>query len=170
MPHCGCCIALSTRLPGGGSLDLPGYAPENIVMLASRVVESAGGGEEGTVEMWMLAIPKIEGSYTGTGDLTAALFLAHLSSSNSGLSEAPGVQTPLPSAMSSVAASVAAVINRTLASSGPGAELRLIQSKGDLESPDTSRFISERIPDATVQAAHAMLSEGTPQAERTTRP
>jgi len=157
----------------------------------------AGGNEGGAVggggeakgcahEMWVLRIPKLPGAYTGTGDLTAALFLAHLHATPS--PDAPPTPSPpthahssattqpsppppeaaatgsnphrdhrhrelVPLAMRSVAASLSAVIQRTLSAAGPGAELRLVQSKRDLENPDTSGFIPERVAESVIARA-----------------
>jgi len=146
-----------------------------------------GGGEAGCAyEMWVLRIPKLPGAYTGTGDLTAALFLAHLHATPS--PDAPPTPSPpthahssattqpsppppeaaatgssphrdhrhrelVPLAMRSVAASLSAVIQRTLSAAGPGAELRLVQSKRDLENPDTSGFIPERVAESVIARA-----------------
>lgn len=108
--------------------------------------------------MWTLHIPRLTGAYTGTGDLTAALFLAHLGS-DLGLGGAySGGATGLPDAMAKVSASVAAVIRRTLAAAGPGGELRLVQSKADLERPDCAAFVPERLGDDAVATARAALS------------
>lgn len=86
------------------SLDLPDHGKDNIVMLASKRDKVSG-----SVEMYVMDIPRLEGSYTGTGDLTAALFLARLS------------DTPaLDEAMKKVAASVASVVERTLKTAGAG--------------------------------------------------
>ena len=70
----------------------------------------------------------IPGSFTGTGDLTASLFLAHLARDPANL---PGI-------MEKVINTMYAVILRTHATSGISAmsrELKLIQSKNDIENP-----------------------------------
>ena len=145
--------------------------------------------------MWRLSIPKIDGAYTGTGDLTAALFLAWLhpkppnSESDSAVSGGgSGGQLPsLPWAMARVVGTVAAVIQRPRDYAGHdpygeskqqaaagggegggggcaekkkearGGELRLIQSKRDIESPDTSAFVPTPIPTETIDAGRVLL-------------
>ena len=95
---------------------------KNISILASRRVE---GKED---EVWHIDCPMIPGSFTGTGDLTASLFLAHLARDPANL---PGI-------MEKVINTMYAVILRTHATSGISAmsrELKLIQSKNDIENP-----------------------------------
>ena len=95
---------------------------KNISILASRRVE---GKED---EVWHIDCPMIPGSFTGTGDLTASLCLAHLAKDPENL---PGI-------MEKVINTMYAVILRTHASSGISAksrELKLIQSKIDIENP-----------------------------------
>mmetsp|Transcript_67503 Transcript_67503/g.126245 ORF Transcript_67503/g.126245 Transcript_67503/m.126245 type:complete len:415 (-) Transcript_67503:241-1485(-) len=194
-------VGVGGGVSGGGS----GGGGGVITMLASTKRKEtvaggagAGGNEGGAVggggeakgcahEMWVLRIPKLPGAYTGTGDLTAALFLAHLHATPS--PDAPPTPSPLthahssattqpspppppeaaatgssphrdhrhrelvPLAMRSVAASLSAVIQRTLSAAGPGAELRLVQSKRDLENPDTSGFIPERVAESVIARA-----------------
>jgi pyridoxal/pyridoxine/pyridoxamine kinase len=115
----------------------------------------SSGDEEEDVRMWALTIPKLEGAYTGTGDLTSALFLAFLTppedagngqsssaagSGNVGAAVAEAAVAAVPTALRNVAGGVAAVLARTLSESGQGAELRLVQSKRDLESPNPEAF------------------------------
>mmetsp|Transcript_43132 Transcript_43132/g.55434 ORF Transcript_43132/g.55434 Transcript_43132/m.55434 type:complete len:321 (+) Transcript_43132:57-1019(+) len=120
---------------------------DHIVMLASKKkTTNDGGHDDGDYEMWVLDIPHIEGSYTGTGDLTAALFLARLFG-----------DANLSTAMQQVAASVSAVIKRTLHTSGPGAELRLVQSKSDIENPVMGNFTPTPIATDTIAQIEATL-------------
>jgi pyridoxine kinase len=101
-----------------------GISPNGMIIsiLASRRVE---GKED---EVWLIDCPMIAGSFTGTGDLTASLLLAHLAKDPENL---PGV-------MEKVINTMHAVIQRTHASAGTSAmsrELKLIQSKQDIENP-----------------------------------
>lgn len=79
-------------------------------------------------EVWRIDCPMIPGSFTGTGDLTASLLLAHLAKEPSNI----------PSVMEKVINTMYVVIQRTHESSGTttrSQELKLIQSKGDIENP-----------------------------------
>jgi pyridoxine kinase len=108
----------SARLPADSS---------TITAIASKM------NPDGSKERFKCEINEMGAHFTGTGDLTSALLLAWLHKSDKDL------QTSLCKAMSSIKA----VLNRTLsyASCAPGGltprnlELKLIQSKADLESP-----------------------------------
>jgi pyridoxine kinase len=79
-------------------------------------------------EVWQIDCPMIPGSFTGTGDLTASLLLAHLAK----------VPDNLPVVMEKVINTMYAVIQRTHTLAGTSAksrELKLIQSKQDIENP-----------------------------------
>lgn len=81
----------------------------------------------GEDQVWLIDCPMIEGSFTGTGDLTAALLLAHLAHHH-----------PVPRAMEMVINTMYAVIQRTHESASQSAEsreLKLIQSKREIENP-----------------------------------
>ena len=70
----------------------------------------------------------IDGTFTGTGDLTAALLLGHLANNPDNLALV----------MEKVINTMYVVIQRTFESSGTTAkskELKLIQSKNDIENP-----------------------------------
>ncbi len=78
-------------------------------------------------DMCRLLVPRIPGDYTGTGDLTAALLLAWLHLT-------PGdAPSRLEGVLENVIATVQATLKRTRAEAGESAELRLIQSKEDIE-------------------------------------
>lgn len=77
--------------------------------------------------MCRLVVPRLPGSYTGTGDLTSALLLAWLHLLPE---DAPG---RLENVLERVIATVQATLKRTHAEAGESAELRLIQSKEDIE-------------------------------------
>ncbi|GAB5034629.1 pyridoxal kinase [Nannochloropsis oceanica] len=80
-------------------------------------------------DMCRLLVPRIPGDYTGTGDLTAALLLAWLHLT-------PGdAPSRLEGVLENVIATVQATLKRTRAEAGESAELRLIQSKEDIERP-----------------------------------
>ena len=111
------------------------------------------GGEredEEEVFVWALTVPKLDGAYTGTGDLTSALFLAFLTPpedevggdtrATAATTAAETAVAAVPTALRNVAGGVAAVLARTLAESGQGAELRLVQSKREIESPNPEAF------------------------------
>jgi len=106
----------------GDEVDPPPKEEKTISILASRRVV---GKEE---EVWHIECPMIPGSFTGTGDLTAALLLAHMANNPGNLSVV----------MEKVINTMYAVIQRTHTLSGTSAksrELKLIQSKKDIENP-----------------------------------
>lgn len=79
-------------------------------------------------EVWRIDCPMFPGSFTGTGDLTASLLLGHLAKDPDNL----------PLAMEKVINTMYVVIKRTHESAGTTArskELKLIQSKSDIENP-----------------------------------
>lgn len=98
---------------------------DTIAILASQKTES------GESKAWRIDSPLLPGQYTGTGDLCTALLLGHTAI------------TPmdLPGVMEHVANTMFAVIQRTHQCSGDSIasrELRLIQSKADIENPPSS--------------------------------
>lgn len=94
----------------------------NLLALASS---STGDKRRITLE-----IPKFSGSFTGSGDLFAALFLAWMHKSNN-----------IETALEKTIATLQAVLQRTLTHAKKvgvtprSLELKLIQSKGDIENP-----------------------------------
>ena len=81
-------------------------------------------------EVWRIDCPLLPGSYTGTGDLTAALLCGHLAGN--------GFDKDLSIPMEKVVNTMFVVIQRTKSFSGVSAkskELKLIQSKYDIENP-----------------------------------
>lgn len=100
-------------------------------------------------EIWQIDCPILPGQYTGTGDLTAALLLAHSSSlvdCDEDLSD-----TVIPNAMEKVINTMFATLERTHSYSATSnatdvkaRELRLIQCKDIIENPP-QRFKSTRI-------------------------
>jgi len=113
----------------------------SIVFITSVVLEEEGSKEK-TIsilaskrakdgkadEVWRIDCPMISGSFTGTGDLTASLLLGHLAKDPENL----------PVVMEKVINTMYVVIQRTHESAGATAkskELKLIQSKADIENP-----------------------------------
>jgi pyridoxine kinase len=88
-------------------------------------------------EQWILEVPIVPGSYTGTGDLCSALLLAHTAR----------FPDNLPKAMELVSNTMQAVVERTHKASSRSVksrELRLIQSQSDIENP-TIRYKCRKI-------------------------
>ncbi|KAF4681971.1 hypothetical protein FOZ62_012314, partial [Perkinsus olseni] len=109
------------------STNLPQQSADKVVMLASEVDK-----ESGRRTRYRMEVPFIEGNYTGTGDLTTALLMAFYT------------QCGVKAAMSRTGSVLQSVINRTreyhetnVGISGNPTELRLLQSKRDIEDPKT---------------------------------
>ena len=86
---------------------------------------------DGTHELWRIDCPKIPGSFTGTGDVTASLLLGHLESHPDNL----------PLVMEKVINTMYLLIQRTHNAKGStvrSKELRLIQSKDIIENPPST--------------------------------
>jgi pyridoxal/pyridoxine/pyridoxamine kinase len=99
----------------------------------------------GADRRFSIEFPRIEGYYTGTGDLAAALWLAW----------SWRFPEDLAAAGSRVVATMHAVISRTKALQGTtGSELRIIQSKADIENPDAAAFPAVRHPCEGQQEPH----------------
>ena len=106
--------------------------PGTVTVLASSV-SAAGSKQQSRCEF-----PRIDATFTGTGDLTAALLLAWLHKTDWDLQQS----------LSNALSSVQAVLSRTmrLASKCPDGltprnlELKLVESKSDLESPPGNVF------------------------------
>ncbi|XP_026276605.1 pyridoxal kinase [Frankliniella occidentalis] len=98
---------------------------DSLLCLASMIVE-------GKRERAIVTFPKLEGSYTGTGDLFSALFLAWMWRS----------QQNLKQALEFTVATIQAILQRTIALKNGNNEksvyqneLKLIQGKSDIENP-----------------------------------
>jgi pyridoxine kinase len=102
------------------SLDAEPAQPERVRMLAS--------GPDGA---WAVETPRLPVVLNGCGDVTAALFLAHLLRGE-----------PLPDALALTAAAIFAVIERTLREGRY--ELALVAAQDELASP-TRRFAPRRV-------------------------
>lgn len=111
------------------SIVIPGY-DSTMSIVASQ---SSNNGE---ADVWCIEFPRLPGNFTGTGDLCAALLLAHTQ-----------LKGNLPEALEMVINTMSAVIERTHQASGTTAqscELRLIQSRKDIEDPPI-RFKARRL-------------------------
>jgi pyridoxine kinase len=104
-----------------------------LVQLASRILA------DGTVEAFQVDIPRLDAEFTGTGDLFAALLLAWMKR----------IPDDLKLVCEKVVSTMQLVLRRTLASAqamaGQGnvptpamRELKLVQSKADIENPNFS--------------------------------
>ena len=91
-------------------------------------------------DMCRIVVPRLPGSYTGTGDFMAALLLAWLHRLPRG---------DLEGVLERVIATVHATLRRTHAEAGAGGELRLIQSKEDIERPPLDGLRAERMRQPT---------------------
>jgi pyridoxine kinase len=104
--------------------------PESLVTVCSRVgAGGAGGGSNsGQQEAYSFTFPCLPAYFTGTGDLFAALWLAWAE-----------VLLPdkMPEAAEKVIATMQAVLANTNTPSNVTRELRLIQSKREIENPPT---------------------------------
>ena len=99
---------------------------------------------------WSVATPRLGQTFTGAGDLTAAVFLAHLLRTDD-----------LPAALASTAAAVFGVLRVTVESGR--SELALVQAQDELVHPsadvrrqpgcaDRRRHQAPAVPDATIRA------------------
>jgi len=94
---------------------------QNITIIASKK-----SGEQ--QELWRIDCPKIPGSFTGTGDVTASLLLGHIEN----------YPDDLPLVMEKVINTMYVLIRRTHEAKGKtvrSTELRLVQSKDIIENP-----------------------------------
>jgi pyridoxine kinase len=95
-----------------------------------------------TANAWTIDCPKISGSFVGTGDLTAALILAH-----SATIDLVDDSSIVPSVMEKVANTMYEVIRQTAELSGAtmqSRELRLVSCKKVIENPP-QRFHAKRV-------------------------
>lgn len=109
--------------------------PDTVTLVASVPFEKVASSDlfvgrdgDGTHARFIVDIPKLEGRFTGTGDLVAALLLVW------------GELMPhdFVGAVERTVAAVQAVLHRTVADGDSKRELRLVQSKKDLENPTVS--------------------------------
>ncbi len=95
------------------------------------IIASKRNKDDKKQEMWRIDCPKIPGSFTGTGDVTASLLLGHLESH----------PDDLPLVMEKVINTMYVLIQRTHKAQGKtvrSKELRLIQSKDIIENPPST--------------------------------
>lgn len=95
------------------------------------IIASKRSKVDGKQQLWRIDCPKIPGSYTGTGDVTASLLLGHLESH----------PDDLPLVMEKVINTMYLLIQRTHNGKGKtvrSKELRLIQSKDIIENPPST--------------------------------
>jgi pyridoxine kinase len=102
---------------------------DTISIIASQRLRS----EDGTSEdhLWCIETPVLDGSYTGTGDVTAALILAWSAKDPSNLGI---VLEKTVSTMYKIIETTMKQRDGTVA----GKELKLIESKGIIENPPTT--------------------------------
>jgi pyridoxine kinase len=110
---------------------VPNKSDTTMSIVASR--RNAGTGQ---CDVWSIEFPRLAGDFTGTGDLCAALILAHSATS-----------TSIPETLEHVINTMFAVLENTLLSSGESVksrELKLIQSKAVIETPP-KRFRAQQV-------------------------
>jgi pyridoxine kinase len=113
------------------SMELASEKQDTMAILASQRTT------DGTTSVWRIDSNVFPGHFTGTGDLCASLLLAHTAMHPDNL----------PAAMEKVIDTMHAVISRTHQHGGESVqshELRLIQSKKDIENPPP-RFQAVRL-------------------------
>lgn len=103
--------------------------PDELILLASSITDDLKDSDE--PRLIEAAQPKIDGHYTGTGDLIAALLLAWMERRNGDIKEC----------VVRACATMHAVVGRTRHGKqegiNPNGELMLIQSRKDIEDPDS---------------------------------
>lgn len=95
------------------------------------IIASKRNNADGESQMWRIDCPKIPGSFTGTGDVTASLLLGHLENH----------PNDLPLVMEKVINTMYLLIKRTHEAKGKtvrSKELRLVQSKDIIEDPPST--------------------------------
>jgi pyridoxine kinase len=98
-------------------------------------------------KQWKIDCPKIPGTFTGTGDVTAALLLGHLAKSRADNYSDNDRRDALKDTMEKVINTMYVLIERTYNAQGDtiqSKELQLIQSKDIIECPPT-RFHAKRL-------------------------
>lgn len=102
---------------------------------AHTLVSLASSIKDGKIKRVILKIPKLDANFLGTGDLFAALFLAWMHKTNE------DIETSLENTVATLQAVLKRTFSHALQLSGGSTptieqlELRLIQSKTDIESP-----------------------------------
>ena len=136
---------------------------DDICLLASRRWRAAGVGgseEDDDVEQHLIRTPRLPGQFTGTGDICAALFLAHTDRCRERDDE--DGEPSLARALERVAETMNSIVERTARASlveegdtgdddGMKArrvasrELQLIRSRDDIMNPPGGRFRARRV-------------------------
>lgn len=134
---------------------------DEICLLASRGKASGGGAEgDDVAEQHLIRTPRLPGQFTGTGDVCAALFLAH--TDRRGGRDGGGGGPSLAGALERVAGTMNSIVERTarasLAEAGDAGdeegtrarrvasrELQLIRSRDDIMNPPGGRFRARRV-------------------------
>ncbi len=133
------------------SLSTPKTDMSTLILYGSSLATSRTDADQ-----FCIKFPKLNGRFTGTGDLTAALILAHCAPTDENKNKS---QLKLRNACEKAMATIQAVLKCTVDYAGeettdatlsPAArvrksELRLIQSKVNIESPLCSLWKSETL-------------------------
>jgi pyridoxine kinase len=115
------------------------------IVLSQRHQSSTDNVSEATVVAWRIDCPVLRGQFTGTGDLCAALLLAHTASFNH--RGTPNDTNDFPLALEQVVNTIFAVLIRTSEAAGDtikSRELKIVQSQDLILNPPT-RFKAETI-------------------------
>ena len=112
--------------------------PNNMTIVASQIQQSPiiGTIAEAQELAWRIDCPILPGHFTGTGDLCAALFLAHTAKISD--TDTPPNVNQIPDALEKVVNTMFAILKRTSEGSGQSVksrELKLIQSKDLILQP-----------------------------------
>lgn len=126
------------------SMELDSNKESNsMTIMASQIQQTPINGNmtEAQELTWRIDCPILAGHFTGTGDLCAALFLAHTAK----FSDVPPNVNQIPDAMERVVNTMFAILKRTSEGLGPfvkSRELKLVQSK-DLILKPPKTFIAQ---------------------------
>lgn len=111
----------------------------NMTIVASQVQQNLNDTSEVQEFAWRIDCPILSGHFTGTGDLCAALFLAH--TSTTGRTNSPDDLNLIPVAMEKVVNTMYAILKRTSDAIGDtvkARELKLIQCQDLILNPPTT--------------------------------
>jgi pyridoxine kinase len=125
---------------------------ENMTIVASEMTTTTTNGASSKIQLaWRIDCPVLPCHFTGTGDLCAALFLAHTAFREqinvSSTRTSPTDTSFISNAMERVVNTMFAVLQRTLDSTGSSVrsrELKLIQCQDIILNPP-QRFTAQRI-------------------------
>ena len=119
------CAALARALGVGGT------AAEAVETVAERMMFVFGQGADGA--RFVIGVPVLAGSFSGTGDLFSALLLAWMARGDSAAA-----------ACEKTVAAISCVLRRTIAAHST--ELLLVQSRRDIEAPPVEHFRAVPLP------------------------